>query len=175
KRQLNICFLDGTSKNYFFGKDINEITDSRFFIFGPTTTFSPIEELEEDLEKQILHISIKAESEVIKKINDKFDDIRDLQIAQISNVADIYIEADSYGISKWNGCAYVQKKLSISNENTYAFGDSENDLLILRNVGNPVLMGNANDSLKSEIKNIIGDNNSDGIAKYLLSLIKDEK
>ncbi|MDE5651744.1 MAG: HAD family hydrolase, partial [Ureaplasma sp.] len=175
KRQLNICFLDGTSKNYYFGNDINEITDHRFFIFGPTTTFSPIEELEEDLEKQILHIAIKAESNIIKKINDKFDDIRLSQTAQISNVADIYIEADSYGISKWNGCIYVQKKLSVSNENTYAFGDSENDLIILKNVGNPVLMGNASDSMKNEINNIIDDNNSDGIAKYLLSLIKNKE
>lgn len=176
KRQLNICFLDGTSKNYYFGDDINEITDSRFFVFGPTIQhFSPIEELEEDLEKQILHISIKAESDLIKRINSKFDDIRNSQSAQISNVSDIYIEADSYGISKWNGCSYIQKKLSITNENTYAFGDSENDLIILKNVGNPVLMGNANDWMKDEIKNIIDDNNSDAIAKYLLNLIKNQE
>ncbi len=176
KRQLNICFLDGTSKNYYFGDDINEITDSRFFVFGPTIQhFSPIEELEEDLEKQILHISIKAESDLIKRINSKFDDIRNSQSAQISNISDIYIEADSYGISKWNGCSYIQKKLSITNENTYAFGDSENDLIILKNVGNPVLMGNANDWMKNEIQNIIDDNNSDAIAKYLLNLIKNQE
>ena len=87
----------------------------------------------------------------------------------------IYIEADSYGISKWNGCSYIQKKLSITNENTYAFGDSENDLIILKNVGNPVLMGNANDWMKNEIQNIIDDNNSDAIAKYLLNLIKNQE
>lgn len=176
KRQLNICFLDGTSKNYYFGDDINEITDHKFFIFGPTIQhFSSIEELNEDLEKQILHISIKAESDIIKKINSKFDDIRDSQIAQISNVSDIYIEADSFGISKWNGCSYIQKKLSIPNENTYAFGDSENDLIILKNVGNPILMDNASDWLKKEVETVIGDNNSDAIADYLLNLIKDEE
>ena len=48
-------------------------------------------------------------------------------------------------------------------------------IIFLKTVGNPVLMGNANDWMKNEIQNNIDDNYSDAIAKYLLNLIKNQE
>lgn len=98
-----------------------------------------------------------------------------LNLAKISNVGGVYADADPFGVSKWIGIQYVQRKLGISNENTYAFGDSENDEVMLDNVGHPVCMGNAADNVKARYKTVIGDNNSSAIADYLYEIAKDEE
>ena len=45
-----------------------------------------------------------------------------------------------------------------------------NDLDMLENIGNPICMGNADQALKDKMKVIIGDNNSDAISDFLISL-----
>ena len=48
-----------------------------------------------------------------------------------------------------------------------AFGDGENDLAMLRKVGYPVAMENAQEVLKKEVKNIATPNMEEGVAKYI--------
>ena len=68
-----------------------------------------------------------------------------------------------------------KKKLNISNENTYAIGDSKNDKILLTNVGNSVCMENGDPEMKKIAKITIGNNNTDAIANYLYTLIENEK
>ena len=172
KRQLNFFFEDGSIKYYYFGDEQNnDIKDPKFFIIGPTIyNFSDKTTIQFDMQKPIVHVGIKAEQEIIKKILPEVKSLEVLNLAQITSVLDVYADADPFGVSKWIGIQYVQRKLGISNENTYAFGDSENDEVMLDNVGNPVLMGNADEPLKHKYKTIIGDNNSDAIAEFLYSI-----
>ena len=173
KRQLNLFFQDGTIKSYYFGNDISEeIKDCNFYIAGPSVyNYSDISEIEEDFQKPIMHISLKAEPEVIKKSYPILKELDNKKLAQISNVFNIYVEAESYGISKWTGVQFVQNKTNISNENTYAFGDSFNDKILLENVGHSVCMGNGENQIKKIAKTTIGSNDSDAIAEFLYSII----
>lgn len=74
---------------------------------------------------------------------------------------------------KW--CSICPKKLNISNENTYAIGDSKNDKILLANVGNSICMENGDPEMKKIAKITIGNNNTDSIANYLYTLIENEK
>ncbi|GAA5414514.1 Cof-type HAD-IIB family hydrolase [Ureaplasma ceti] len=172
KRQLNFYFEDGSIKYYYFGDDQNEdIKDPNFFRVGPIIyNFADPAKIQFDLEKPIIHAGIKAEGSVIRQIYPEVSSLEAMNLTQISNVLDVYIDADPAGISKWNGIQYVQRKLGISNENTFAFGDSGNDILMLQNVGHGIVMGNAEESIKAMFKHVIGDNNSDAIAECLYSI-----
>ena len=92
------------------------------------------------------------------------------KLVKTSTVSEIFLEVESLGVSKWLGIQFVQRKLNILNEDSYAFGDSLNDLDMLENIGNPICMGNADQALKDKMKVIIGDNNSDAISDFLISL-----
>lgn len=177
KRQLNLFFNDGSIKDYYFGENVNdEVHDPNFYISGPSTyVYSNNEEAKNDLDRSIVHISLKAEHEVIKKYYPILKQYENDKMAQITNVSNVYVEGESYGISKWTGVQYVQKKLNILNEDTYAIGDSYNDLILLLNVGNSICMGNGNDDIKKAAKVVIGDNNSDAIGTFLNSLVENEK
>ncbi|MBR2651366.1 HAD hydrolase family protein [bacterium] len=63
----------------------------------------------------------------------------------------------------------------MSNENSYAFGDSKNDIILLSNIGNSICMGNGEPEVKNVAKYVIGDNNSDAIAEFLYKLVENEK
>ena len=169
KRQLNLFFEDGSINYFYFGDNINiDIKEPKFFIIGPMIyNFSHIDELNELLSKSIVHVGIKAEPDVIQKIYNSFLETEFKNLVKISTVSDIFLEVESIGVSKWLGIQFIQRKLGISNDNTYAFGDSLNDLDMLENVGNPICMGNSDPLLKEKMKVIIGDNNSDAIAIFL--------
>lgn len=55
---------------------------------------------------------------------------------------------------------------------TYAFGDGPNDYEMLQLVDHPVVMANADDKLKSLVKNIAPSVQEDGIVKYLKQINK---
>lgn len=172
KRQLNLFFEDGSIKYYYFGENINiDIKEPKFFVIGPTIyNFENIDNLENDLNKSIVHVGIKAEPRIINEIYNEFQILDLSQIVKTSTVSEIFLEVESLGVSKWLGIQFVQRKLNITNNDSYAFGDSLNDLDMLENIGNPICMGNADQALKDKMKVIIGDNNSDAISNFLISL-----
>lgn len=177
KRELNLFFNDGSIKAYYFGENVNdEVHDPSFYISGPSTyVYNNNDEVKTELNKSIVHISLKAEHEIIKKYYPILKKFEKDKVAQISNVSNVYIEAEYFGISKWTGVQFIQKKLNIPNEDTYAIGDSYNDQILLANVGNSICMGNGDEEIKKIAKIVIGDNNTDAIATYLNSLVQNEK
>ena len=50
---------------------------------------------------------------------------------------------------------------------TYCFGDSHNDIEMVKNFANGVAMGNATNELKNVSKYITDSNNNHGIYKFL--------
>lgn len=63
-----------------------------------------------------------------------------------------FLELVPKGYSKATGIKYIIDYLKIPWENTYAFGDSENDLDMMKYVCNSVAMGNAVDEIKKICK-----------------------
>lgn len=78
------------------------------------------------------------------------------------------IRMDVYrkGFTKGTAVKYMYEKLGVSKENTYAFGDGENDMEMLKLVGHGVAMGNAVESLKDVADEITLFVTEDGIADY---------
>lgn len=92
--------------------------------------------------------------------------VREAGMADISVVqtAPFYLELIPSSIHKGKGLSDVCRILGVSPLNTLAFGDSENDIPMLRQAGIGVAMGNAAEQVRSAADFVTLDNNSDGIA-----------
>ncbi|MBT2759150.1 Cof-type HAD-IIB family hydrolase [Mesobacillus foraminis] len=71
------------------------------------------------------------------------------------------------GGSKAQGIEQILKKLGVSNEDIYAFGDGLNDIEMLTAVHNSVAMGNAEDSVKKVAKYVTKSVEDNGITHGL--------
>jgi len=76
----------------------------------------------------------------------------------------INIEISVKGVTKENGVREICKRLGITMEDVIAFGDSDNDLCLLRAAGMGVAMGNAEEHVKAAADAITRTNNEDGVA-----------
>lgn len=74
--------------------------------------------------------------EAFRKVSDKYFDCIDR--------GGTFREFVPYGFSKATGMQYVLDYYHLSIEDTYAFGDSNNDLAMLQYVKNSIAMGNSN-------------------------------
>lgn len=83
---------------------------------------------------------------------------------------DYTVDVISSGVSKATGIERIIKMLDVDLENTYAFGDSLNDLEMIQYVGTGVSMGNGWDELKKVADMITADVSEDGIEKGLKKL-----
>ncbi len=71
------------------------------------------------------------------------------------------------GFSKASGIEFLINELNIPFENTYAIGDSTNDLPMLKYVKNSIAMGNSNPLLFDLVSYVTTDIEEDGIYKAL--------
>ncbi|MBD7912392.1 MULTISPECIES: HAD family hydrolase [Clostridium] len=74
-----------------------------------------------------------------------------------------FYELVPLGFSKASGIEYLIKYLNIPFENTYAIGDSTNDLSMLKYVKNSIAMGNSNPLLFDLVSFVTKDIEDDGI------------
>ncbi|CUO11930.1 HAD-superfamily hydrolase [Clostridium disporicum] len=77
--------------------------------------------------------------------------------------ADDFYELVPINYSKATGIQFIIEHLGIPFENTYAIGDSANDLTMLKYVNNSIAMGNSNPILFDLVKFVTKDINDDGI------------
>lgn len=80
------------------------------------------------------------------------------------------VELVPRGFSKGTGIEKVCEILGRSAEDTIAFGDSANDLPMLKTAGVAVVMGNGSEEAKAAADHITADLEEDGIAKALQHL-----
>ena len=80
----------------------------------------------------------------------------------------LWLTVNNKETSKLNTLTKLCEELSISLNEVIFFGDGENDLLLLENVGMGVAMGNAIDIVKEKSKAIAPSNDEDGIYNYLI-------
>jgi Cof subfamily protein (haloacid dehalogenase superfamily) len=74
-----------------------------------------------------------------------------------------FYELVPMGFSKASGIQYIIEHLDIPYENTYAIGDSTNDLSMLEYVKNSIAMGNSHHALFDLVSFVTKDLNEDGI------------
>ena len=71
------------------------------------------------------------------------------------------------GYSKGRGIDLLRKRLGVKRADCYAFGDSENDLTMLRHAGHSIAMGNAPDEVKAACTWVTDRPENDGVEKAL--------
>jgi hypothetical protein len=80
---------------------------------------------------------------------------------------DVAMEVVPKGYSKATGIAAICEKLGIDPKDTYAFGDSSNDIDMLDYAGVGVAMGNGTDEAKAHADYVTDDLHNDGIYNAL--------
>lgn len=73
--------------------------------------------------------------------------------------------------SKGRGVSEIIERMGYEIENTYAFGDADNDVEMFKNVGTSVCMGNGSASAKAVATYIVDDIKEEGLAKSLERLL----
>ena len=109
------------------------------------------------------------EPAMMEEVRKRLKQIGDLSIVSSSP---FNIEITHGQANKGNAIKALGKDLGISVNDMMAIGDSENDRSMLDVAGHPIIMGNANSTVKAGKGIITLDNNNDGVAlairKYAL-------
>lgn len=82
-----------------------------------------------------------------------------------------YTEITSEGVNKWNAISRLIDILNISKEEIITIGDNANDIMMIKEAGMGVIMGNAAPYLKDCANFETKTNNEDGVAEALEKLI----
>lgn len=82
------------------------------------------------------------------------------------------LEITKSGVNKGKALTILCKKLGISLSETAAFGDSLNDLDIIRTAGIGIAMGNAMQEVKDAADYVTGTNDACGVAEFIGRLLK---
>ncbi|MFZ7943486.1 MULTISPECIES: Cof-type HAD-IIB family hydrolase [Bacillaceae] len=86
---------------------------------------------------------------------------------ELSNSTLNNIEVNPLGIHKAKGLSIVCSRLGIEMKNVMAVGDSRNDLMMIKEAGLGVAMGNAQDVVKEAADWITATNEEDGVAQAI--------
>ena len=89
----------------------------------------------------------------------------------VVQTAAFYLEVIPRTINKGQGILDICRALGITKEEVIAFGDSHNDIPMLKTAGMGVAMGNAHPDVKAAADYITLSNNEDGIAAALDTLM----
>lgn len=84
------------------------------------------------------------------------------------------IEINAAGVNKGKGLLELGEILGISREEIMAFGDGDNDIAMLREVGFGVAMENADEEVKAVADYVTGSNDEDGVAKAIARFVLGE-
>ena len=127
---------------------------------------NPVDDIAEFVDWQLHKILLGGEPEELKSVEQKLLD-------KLGGEVDIYFSAPWFlevmpkGINKGIGIEKICDHMGISTDEVIAFGDSFNDISMIRTAGVGVAMGNAEQELKDCADYITDDCDSDGIAKAL--------
>lgn len=108
----------------------------------------------------------KYAERINKYILKKFDELDSITVHSCHSDK-IHIEMFKKGVSKYKAVSYIARLCDIPDENIIAFGDSENDLDLIKNSGVGVAMNNAIDMVKENAKYITKTNDENGVIEFL--------
>ena len=103
---------------------------------------------------------------IFDRINEKFSDEYDIRVSN-----GFYIDVNPKGINKFSAIQKVIKLMNLDFDQLIVFGDSGNDVDMLKNADIGICLGNGTTEAKSVADEIIGDHNTDALAKKVLELI----
>ncbi|MDO4912262.1 MAG: HAD family hydrolase [Lactobacillus sp.] len=126
-----------------------------------------------DVEDKIFKLSVLVDSDKRLAL---YDDLcKNLPTIGIVSAGPETIDLATAGLSKADGLKFLSKKLGISPKEMIAFGDSGNDVEMLRYVGRAYVTAQALPEAKRVANKIIGSNNDSAVQKELYEILKNNK
>ena len=155
------CEYCSLNKYYMINAD-----DPRGYIENINST----DEIDEAIVRMNIYVENEEQQEHYKKvIAESIDTVNAVSMRDTDNKnSRLWLTVNNKETSKLNTLTKLCEELSISLNEVIFFGDGENDLLLLENVGMGVAMGNAIDIVKEKSKAIAPSNDEDGIYNYLI-------
>ena len=111
-----------------------------------------------DMAWEISKFNIPVHNDNVKRAVAELSDWYDFLVHE-----NVMVEGVPKGFSKASGIRFVCRQLGISRKDTYAFGDSANDIDMLEYVAHGIAMGNGQDKAKQAADYITTDIHDDGI------------
>ena len=96
--------------------------------------------------------------------------LSDPELVLISSGPDLY-DVMCSGVSKGNSLLELADYLNIPSDNTFAIGDSDNDLSMIESAKYGIAVGNATEEIKKAASYISADYNSLGFAKAVYDFV----
>ncbi len=91
---------------------------------------------------------------------------------EIINNNDVYYEIIKKGNDKGKAVRDCLSLFSVSREDSYCFGDSMNDRLMLKEAGHEIVVGSAPDDVKAMADEVVPPVESDGVAVWIEEFLK---
>ena len=163
-RPTNVTTMVHKGDVIYADRKVNAYTHVESDVIG--IPLNPVDDIAEFVDWQLHKILLGGEPEELKSVEQKLLD-------KLGGEVDIYFSAPWFlevmpkGINKGIGIEKICDHMGISTDEVIAFGDSFNDISMIRTAGVGVAMGNAEQELKDCADYITDDCDSDGIAKAL--------
>lgn len=90
----------------------------------------------------------------------------------VTSSKDNFLELMEPGVNKWHAVQAVAQLYRIRPEEIMCIGDSNNDLVMIKNAGLGVAMGNAKDRVRQAAKLVTASNNEDGVALAIETVLQ---
>lgn len=159
------------------GLSMNVYLDDNLFIHRMTeeireycrlarVPYEEVENLTDILDRDPMKVLFIGEVEVLDRLWGELDRKFGHDV-YITKSKPHYLEFTHPQGTKGHGINALAQALGIRKEEIIAFGDSFNDLELLRAAGFAVAMGNARPELKKEADYVTGTNNEDGVAEAI--------
>ncbi len=146
-----------------------------FFPDFPPRALEMFKNMREAVSDNIEYVRDNADE--VDKVNYTFSDLeeRSLMREELKKIPGIVVtssiptnlEINAIGADKGGALLWLADMLGIKREETMAFGDSDNDLTMIRDAGFGVAMENAGPALKAAADYITASNNDSGVAKAI--------
>lgn len=121
----------------------------------------------------ITQLALRNSQETIKNIYNDLIHLKENYSTFVTNR--VYLDVNPLNSDKNNGVQTILKQLNLSNKNTVVFGDSGNDVEMIKQSDYGIAMGNGTQEAKSVAKEVIGPNTEISIANKILEILGLEK
>lgn len=131
--------------------------------------FTQVSDFSDCIEKSPVYFSVSHKKEMLEPV---YEEIKKLSGFSVEFYRDIYntdfwyLEVCSKSASKYNAALKLKGALSL--EKIVAFGDNLNDLPLFSAADLSLAVENAKEEVKEKADSVIGSNDCDGVALYLL-------
>ena len=136
--------------------------------------------------ENILKFTISDQSNIIfNSIIKKLREVKNIDVLDVAHmsrkviksgteeieIAYYYTEITSENVDKWNSIEWLIERLNINKDEVIAIGDNVNDKLMIENAGLGVAMGNSAPYIKEIADKVVANNNEDGVAEAIESIL----